>query len=439
MHHSRVFYECLLKNDEKKNQYSMLTCDVTNNLMMYMKECSNSNDENIFSNFLQYIDSNYHYLNDFKKGQLAHLEKISEEAKDLFNKIMCCIMDETKVFDKNEHLLVKYFLLFRQFLYVLSDFYLNNNMHHKLITQFNELAKKIVQQLKLQQQHDYQYDQYSFSYALRTIFRHIVVSKKEKTICEETFNQVVNEMAEFMNVTYFYLKNVNKQRDSIINDVINKMHYFKNIQTKNGEVTNNRYVALETFQDYEKGKKYWIHELDGKFTVAHFYSESDDDYLSTIVSRFSSIDVENINGRKMILLSEYEKPKNNEIKKVSKNKTLKDKVVKEKVAKEKVAKEKPIKEKVVKEKVEKSSEIKKKKSISKALRDKVWREYNGQNLDGKCYVCDDVLQYKNFEAGHVIAESKEGKTELSNLRPICSSCNRSCGDKNLDEFKKGFS
>lgn len=45
----------------------------------------------------------------------------------------------------------------------------------------------------------------------------------------------------------------------------------------------------------------------------------------------------------------------------------------------------------------------------------------------------------NFEAGHVIPESKGGKTHIENLLPICSTCNKSMGNRfTIHEFSKKF-
>ena len=41
-----------------------------------------------------------------------------------------------------------------------------------------------------------------------------------------------------------------------------------------------------------------------------------------------------------------------------------------------------------------------------------------------------------FEAGHIIAERCGGPTNIENLRPICSLCNRSMGLKNMIDFMK---
>ena len=43
-----------------------------------------------------------------------------------------------------------------------------------------------------------------------------------------------------------------------------------------------------------------------------------------------------------------------------------------------------------------------------------------------------------FECGHIIAESKGGKTNISNLRAVCTKCNRSVGAQNMDEYKEKY-
>jgi hypothetical protein len=44
----------------------------------------------------------------------------------------------------------------------------------------------------------------------------------------------------------------------------------------------------------------------------------------------------------------------------------------------------------------------------------------------------------NFEAGHVVSDNHGGAPELHNLRVICPPCNKSCGTKNLFDFKAEF-
>lgn len=78
--------------------------------------------------------------------------------------------------------------------------------------------------------------------------------------------------------------------------------------------------------------------------------------------------------------------------------------------------------------------------IPQALREQVWLAFCGDRLfKHKCLVtwCENVMTPFNFEVGHNIPESKGGATDISNLRPICSKCNRSMGDEyTIDEFSK---
>ena len=80
-----------------------------------------------------------------------------------------------------------------------------------------------------------------------------------------------------------------------------------------------------------------------------------------------------------------------------------------------------------------------KKSIPKTLKNDVWDYYIGRKYGiGNCYCCGNDLDSKNFHCGHVHAESKGGKTNLRNLRPICSVCNLSMGNQNMHTFMKKY-
>lgn len=76
--------------------------------------------------------------------------------------------------------------------------------------------------------------------------------------------------------------------------------------------------------------------------------------------------------------------------------------------------------------------------IPQALREQVWLLWCGDRLfKHKCLVtwCENVMTPFCFEVGHNIPESKGGATNINNLRPICSKCNRSMGDEyTIDEF-----
>ena len=79
-----------------------------------------------------------------------------------------------------------------------------------------------------------------------------------------------------------------------------------------------------------------------------------------------------------------------------------------------------------------------KKTIPGALREQVWLLYCGdRHFKHKCLVtwCENIMTPFSFEVGHNIPESKGGPTDINNLRPICSKCNRSMGDDyTIDEF-----
>jgi hypothetical protein len=82
----------------------------------------------------------------------------------------------------------------------------------------------------------------------------------------------------------------------------------------------------------------------------------------------------------------------------------------------------------------------KRKSIPKAVKNSVWNKYietdDPKKLIGKCFVgCGCEITIANFEVGHVNAYSKGGSDKVENLRPICSTCNKSMGTMNLLEFK----
>lgn len=81
----------------------------------------------------------------------------------------------------------------------------------------------------------------------------------------------------------------------------------------------------------------------------------------------------------------------------------------------------------------------KKQHIPKKLKNMIWDKYVGKEKGvGLCYCCSEEIDSKNFEAGHIIPEAKGGPTNVDNLRPICSCCNKSMGTQNMDEFKQKY-
>lgn len=74
--------------------------------------------------------------------------------------------------------------------------------------------------------------------------------------------------------------------------------------------------------------------------------------------------------------------------------------------------------------------------IPKSVKDHVWNIYIGATkAEGPCYVCGKTIHIRDFHAGHVKARVNGGATTPDNLRPICSTCNASMHDENLEAFK----
>jgi hypothetical protein len=73
--------------------------------------------------------------------------------------------------------------------------------------------------------------------------------------------------------------------------------------------------------------------------------------------------------------------------------------------------------------------------ITKKLRKDLWKNYFNQSREGTCYVCDSLISEDNFQAGHVIARARGGKTNIHNLKPVCSDCNQNMKIENLEDYK----
>ena len=73
----------------------------------------------------------------------------------------------------------------------------------------------------------------------------------------------------------------------------------------------------------------------------------------------------------------------------------------------------------------------KKQKIPKAVREQLWVRDMGKKFEGKCNTtwCYNKVTVFDFQAGHIIAESKGGPTSLDNLVVICARCNLSMSNK----------
>lgn len=92
------------------------------------------------------------------------------------------------------------------------------------------------------------------------------------------------------------------------------------------------------------------------------------------------------------------------------------------------------------ESVKEHKAVSKKTKIPSAVKKLVWNTNLGEELGkAKCYCCKstDITQ-TSFHCGHVIAESKGGRSIVSNLKPICQNCNSSMGVNDMNDFMKQF-
>jgi 5-methylcytosine-specific restriction endonuclease McrA len=78
------------------------------------------------------------------------------------------------------------------------------------------------------------------------------------------------------------------------------------------------------------------------------------------------------------------------------------------------------------------------KTIPYELKKKVWNKYNNNEMNGKCYVCDKKIDFRDMECGHIVAHALGGEITFNNLQPTCKTCNRDMGVMNLNEYKLLF-
>jgi hypothetical protein len=85
--------------------------------------------------------------------------------------------------------------------------------------------------------------------------------------------------------------------------------------------------------------------------------------------------------------------------------------------------------------------ISKKQKIHQKIRTMSWEKYlkdtRQKTYDIKCpiSICNNIINPHTFQCGHIISENNGGKIEITNLKPICTSCNGSMGIKNWDDYE----
>jgi hypothetical protein len=78
----------------------------------------------------------------------------------------------------------------------------------------------------------------------------------------------------------------------------------------------------------------------------------------------------------------------------------------------------------------------KKKKIPKKVKNDAWDQHVGNKIaQAQCLCCRlNVINSKDFHAGHIKSERNGGKCTVDNIVPICSACNHSMGSTNMDEY-----
>lgn len=77
-----------------------------------------------------------------------------------------------------------------------------------------------------------------------------------------------------------------------------------------------------------------------------------------------------------------------------------------------------------------------KKRINKALKKMVWNKWYPNSVSNTCPIsnCKNIITNNSYSCGHIIAESRGGDTNVSNLRPLCNDCNTLMGSNNWNEY-----
>ena len=75
-----------------------------------------------------------------------------------------------------------------------------------------------------------------------------------------------------------------------------------------------------------------------------------------------------------------------------------------------------------------------KEKIPKKIKANLWSLYSNKNSKIKCPLCKTLLLEKNFQAGHIISEKNGGCIDISNLYPICKTCNLKMGSKDWKDY-----
>lgn len=74
------------------------------------------------------------------------------------------------------------------------------------------------------------------------------------------------------------------------------------------------------------------------------------------------------------------------------------------------------------------------KKIKKPVRMQVWMNTYGKSGCAECPFCKTEISMFQFECGHIVSAANGGETIVENLSPICSTCNKSMGATNWNDY-----
>jgi len=77
------------------------------------------------------------------------------------------------------------------------------------------------------------------------------------------------------------------------------------------------------------------------------------------------------------------------------------------------------------------------KSIPKSIRLELWDKYF-TSTTANCPICNSIITIGSMQCGHIVSVANNGSNTITNLLPICSSCNTSMGSENLNIFVKKY-
>ena len=77
----------------------------------------------------------------------------------------------------------------------------------------------------------------------------------------------------------------------------------------------------------------------------------------------------------------------------------------------------------------------KKIKIPVKLRLEVWKKYYNNDNEANCPICNNKIGLLiGYHCAHIISEFNKGKTDINNLRPLCSNCNLKMNKLNWDDY-----